>query len=67
MAILEMLRRGPITARDAYQKAECLRLAARIYDLRNEGHEIYSEMVEDGDGVRVAKYWLVRERTEEAA
>lgn len=67
LAVLDMLRRGPVTARDAVQRLDCLRLAARIYDLRCEGHEIASEMVEGPDGARIARYWLVRERIEEAA
>jgi hypothetical protein len=56
-----------MTAWDAAVRLDCLRLAARIYELRTEGHEIASEMVEGPDGARFARYWLVRERTEEAA
>lgn len=61
MAVLDMLRRGPITASDAAVRLDCLRLAARIYDLRAEGHEIASEMIDDRGGTRVARYHLVRE------
>jgi len=60
-AVLEMLRQGPMTARDAAVRLDCLRLAARIYDLRAEGHEIASEMIDDQDGTRVARYHLIRE------
>jgi len=67
MAVLDMLRRGPMTAWDAAVRLDCLRLAARIYELRAEGHEIASEMDQGPDGARFARYWLVRERTEEAA
>jgi hypothetical protein len=60
-AVLEMLRQVPMTARDAAVRLDCLRLAARIYDLRAEGHEIASEMIDDQDGTRVARYHLIRE------
>jgi hypothetical protein len=60
-AVLEMLRQGPMTARDAALRLDCLRLAARIYDLRTMGHEIASELIEGKDGARLARYHLVRE------
>lgn len=56
--ILDMLRERPITARDAVQIG-CMRLAARIHDLRADGHEIHSEMI-TADGTRFAQYRLVQ-------
>lgn len=41
--ILALLHQGPITALDALQQAGCLRLAARIADLRQQGYEITTE------------------------
>jgi hypothetical protein len=41
--ILEMLKRGPVTAMDALNTCNCFRLAARIKDLRDAGHEIETE------------------------
>lgn len=57
--ILEMLKAGPITAMDALQKAGCFRLAARINDLRQQGHEIITTNVEI-HGKHVAQYSLER-------
>ena len=42
----------------------CDRLAARIKDLRNDGHTIHTKTIKvfnrDGQPCRVAEYWLVR-------
>ena len=50
---------GSITPREA-MKFGCMRLAARIKDLRTAGHKINREMVsmrdEDGEIVRYARY-----------
>ena len=58
--ILSHLNRGwPITAADALNKYGCFRLAARIKELRQAGHDITSEMVEI-NGSRIAKYRKAR-------
>ena len=53
-----------ITPLQALQKFGCLRLSGRIYDLRDQGYDILTNMVEvktaDGDVARVAQYRLVR-------
>ena len=60
-AILAHLKTGrSITPIDALREYGCFRLGARIYDLKDEGHNIYSERVEVGDGKRVASYTLVK-------
>ena len=57
-AILNHLKSGnSITPRDAYLKFACLRLAARIKDLRDDGHTIHREMVTVNDAT-FAKYWM---------
>ena len=38
--ILEALKRGPVTQLDAFNGCGCFRLAARINDLRQAGHDI---------------------------
>jgi len=54
--ILAHLRAGnPLTPLDALHKFGCFRLGARIYDLKQEGHAIQTEIVEI-NGKRVAKY-----------
>jgi hypothetical protein len=63
--VLRMLidRWEGITPLDAMNEAGIMRLAARVADLRAEGHDIRSEMVKvrnrDGMVVRVARYRLV--------
>ena len=36
---------GSITARQALNECGCMRLAARIHDLREQGHDIHMELV----------------------
>ena len=56
--------KNSITPLEALEKWGVLRLGARIYDLRDQGHKIKSEMVEVrnrfGDLCRVAKYSLTK-------
>lgn len=63
--ILQMLEGGKvITQREAYEIG-CTRLAARVDDLRREGHPVRTEMVEvtcrDGRKTHVARYSLPRQ------
>ena len=55
---------GGITQRDAFYFG-CQRLASRIHDLKKQGYNIKSEMVEvtcaDGTKTYVAKYSLMEE------
>ena len=54
--ILKCLESGAsLTAIDALKRFGCLRLAARIEDLRSEGHPIITTMVTKNDS-RVARY-----------
>lgn len=55
--ILDMLQRGPVTAMDALNKAGCFRLAARINDLRRDGHNITTQMI-TLNGKNIAQYNL---------
>ena len=55
--ILNHLRAGKhLTALEALQRFGCLRLAARIKDLKDDGHSIDSQMVELPNGKKVASY-----------
>ena len=70
--LLEHLKLGlPLTAHKALYGYSCSRLAARMYDLRQLGHQIERTMVEvptrDGRTARVAEYRLVRAKGEAAA
>jgi len=54
--ILTHFRSGKtLTAYEALQRFGCLRLAARVKDLKDDGYDIRSALVEI-DGKRVAKY-----------
>lgn len=59
--ILRHLKAGhritPINALTCYG---CFRLGARIYDLRQAGHEIHADRIETSSGARVAEYRLIK-------
>ena len=57
-AILAALKSGPLTPLDALERFGCFRMAARVRDLRDRGHHIHTEIVEQG-GKRFARYSLV--------
>ena len=61
--ILEYMEtNGSITPLEAERHIGCMRLGARIWDLRHEGYDIISEMVEvptrNGGKATVARYRL---------
>ena len=61
--ILEHMKQGlPITAHRALYGYSVARLAARIHDLRQLGHQIEKTMIQvptrNGGKTRVAEYWL---------
>ena len=57
--ILQYLKRGKkLTAMTALDRFECFRLASRIHDLRNQGHDIHVETVDLANGKHIARYWL---------
>jgi hypothetical protein len=57
-ALKWMKRYGSITAEKAYQNFGCSRLAARINDLKKQGHRIATTMVRSGHS-RFASYRLI--------
>lgn len=52
-----------ITPAQAYEKFGCLRLSGRIFDLREQGHKITTNIIEvkgrNGNTCRVAQYKLI--------
>lgn len=56
--ILRWLQDSPITPLEALNIFGCFRLGARIWDLKRQGHNIKTEMVER-DGKRFAQYSLI--------
>ncbi len=61
--ILDALKRGPLTALDALDGCNCFRLAARIADLRQAGHEIKTENRTLANGKTIAVYHLKESAT----
>lgn len=57
--ILAHLREKPITPLEALNLYGCFRLGARVFDLREAGYQIETDMVETEGGARVARYKLV--------
>ena len=49
-----------LTRRDALNGLNILNLPARIGELRSDGHEIVTEEVKSRNGVRYARYRLVK-------
>jgi len=60
--ILQYIRTQPITAIDALQYIGSFRLAARIKDLRDEGHDIHTEIITTDNGAKIARYSLIKEK-----
>lgn len=56
--IISELQRGPVTAIDALEGCGCFRLAARINELRKEGHKIETEHRPLPNGKVIAAYHL---------
>ena len=56
---------GSITPIDALEQFSCMRLGARIWDLKHAGHKIKSELVSHknvyGQPVHYARYSLITE------
>lgn len=57
--ILAYLKSGrTLTALDALDRFECNRLAARIRDLKDDGHDISRRMIQTASGKTVAEYFI---------
>ena len=61
-AILKHMRRKSITPIEALELYGCFRLAARIADLREQGHSIVTSVIHNGNGKRFARYSLKPQR-----
>ena len=59
--ILAHLKSGKqLTQLQALKLFGTMRLAARVDELRCKGHKVLTEMITVGNGVRVARYKLVK-------
>ena len=59
--ILAHLQKKSITPLDAFTLYGCMRLAARIQDLKAEGHNIVTT-IERSNGKKFARYTLLRRK-----
>ena len=64
IAIFNHLAKSPITALEALDRYQCFRLAARINDLRMQGHTIHTEWT-IRNGKRFATYHLTSSKPTE--
>ena len=60
--VLARLQEGPLTQMEAISELGCMRLGARVLELRDQGHDIRTTMIEvparDGATAHVARYRL---------
>jgi len=61
-----LTHKGSITPAEALVTYGCMRLAARIGDLKNHGHKIETEIKTDQLGGRYARYWLLKKSSRKA-
>lgn len=57
--LLEQLKKKRrITSLDALREAQCMRLSARVYNLRCMGYDIHTERVHLDSGKVIGRYFL---------
>lgn len=62
--ILNHLKKKCITPIEALELYGCFRLGGRIWELRNQGYDIKTTMVSNGDGTkRFARYKLIKHKS----
>lgn len=60
MILADLTKGRKITALDALTKYGCMRLGARIEELRKAGHKIITQRITTETGKHVARYELVQ-------
>ena len=60
MLLMYLKEYGHINALEALKELGSLRLAARVKDLRNEGHNIVTEYTRTATGKMIATYKLIK-------
>ncbi len=55
---MSLINGHKITALQALRRFDCLRLGARIFELREQGHLIESRLIKTKSGKHVAQYWM---------
>lgn len=64
--VLELLKKGPVTALDIFKKTGSMCAAERVRDLREKGYNIVTKMIDLPSGKRVGKYFLITAKRKEA-
>jgi hypothetical protein len=57
--VLELLKKGPVTALEIFKKTGSMCAAERVRDLRAKGYNIITNMIDLPNGKRVGKYFLI--------
>lgn len=60
--LAHMKEQGSITALQSLKHYGCMRLAARVHELRMKGHEIETQRWKTSTGKVVARYWLGKKK-----
>ena len=56
--LAQLKKKRRITSLDAFKEADCMRLSARVYDLRCMGYNIHTENVHLNSGKVIGRYFL---------
>jgi hypothetical protein len=56
--LAQLKKKRRITSLDAMMEAQCMRLSARVYNLRSMGYNIHTENVHLDNGKVIGRYFL---------
>ena len=56
--LAQLKKKRRITSLDAFKEAQCMRLSARVFNLRSMGHNIHTENVHLDNGKTIGRYFL---------
>ena len=56
--LAQLKKKRRLTCLDAMKEAQCMRLSARVFDLRCMGHNIHTENVHLDSGKVIGRYFL---------
>ena len=56
--LAQLKKKRRITSLDAFKEADCMRLSARVYDLRCMGYNIHTENVHLNSSKVIGRYFL---------
>lgn len=54
--LIDLMTQGWVSPAMALAGAGCMRLAARVHDIKAMGHRVISRTVESGRGARIVRY-----------